>query len=65
MLQRQSSLTAHEYDVCVNGCKLYSLGVDEDETTCAYCEHQRYDPRRDGKALSTMKVMSIGDIVSR
>ncbi|KAK4509116.1 uncharacterized protein ATC70_007466 [Mucor velutinosus] len=65
MLQRQSSLTSHEYDVCINGCKLYALEVDDEETICNICSHERYDARGDHRALSTMKVMSIGDIVSR
>ncbi|KAI8635721.1 hypothetical protein BD408DRAFT_165030 [Parasitella parasitica] len=63
MMKRQTSLAAHSYDVCVNGCKLYNL--EDGQTTCIYCNSERFEVDSPRKSLSTMKIMSIGDIISR
>lgn len=62
-MKRQTSLAAHSYDVCVNGCKLYNL--EDDQASCAYCNSERFDMTYPTKPLSTMKIMSLGDIISR
>lgn len=61
LLKKKSSIVAHEYDTCVQGCKLYNLN-DEDET-CEFCERDRFDENH--KPVQTMKILSIGDIVSK
>jgi hypothetical protein len=63
LMKRQTSLAAHSYDVCVNGCKLYNL--EDEQTSCIYCDSERFDVDSPEKSLSTMKMMSIGDIISR
>ncbi|CEP16043.1 hypothetical protein [Parasitella parasitica] len=62
MMQQQTTLSAHSYDVCENGCKLYNL--EDEATECQYCSHDRFDSRNSNKPFQTMKIMSIGDIVS-
>jgi hypothetical protein len=61
MMKNQSSLRAHKYDVCVNGCKLYNL--NDNDSSCRHCFSQRLD--NTNKPISTIKIMSIGDILSR
>ncbi|KAI8635885.1 hypothetical protein BD408DRAFT_438440 [Parasitella parasitica] len=63
MMQQQSTLSGHSYDVCENGCKLYNL--EDDDTECRHCSHDRFDSRNSNKPFSTMKIMSIGDVLSR
>ncbi|CEP17097.1 hypothetical protein [Parasitella parasitica] len=63
MMKRQASFEAHSYDVCVNGYKLYNM--EDEQTSCAYCNSQRFQVSNPIKPLATMKMMSLGDIVSR
>lgn len=63
MLRKQTTLSAHSYDVCKNGCKLYNL--EDEETACEHCTHDRFDSENSNKAHSKMKIMSIGDVFSR
>ncbi|CEP16793.1 hypothetical protein [Parasitella parasitica] len=63
MMKRQASFEAHSYDVCVNGCKLYNL--EDEQTSCTYCNSRRFQVANPVKPLATMKMMSLGDIVSR
>ncbi|CEP08941.1 hypothetical protein [Parasitella parasitica] len=63
MMKRQASFEAHSYDVSVNGCKLYNL-VDQ-ETSCTYCNSHRFQVDNPVKSLATVKIMSLGDIISR
>ncbi|KAG2203332.1 hypothetical protein INT46_000598 [Mucor plumbeus] len=61
LIKDQSTLTAHRYDVCPSGCMLFHL--DDKSTSCYYCYDQRFD--NSNKPLSTMKSMSLGDIILR
>ena len=59
-MRNQSTLTAHQYDVCPNGCMLFHL--NDESASCDHCYGQRFD--NSNKPLSTMKIMSLGDIIS-
>ncbi|CEP15008.1 hypothetical protein [Parasitella parasitica] len=63
MMQQQTTLSAQSIDVCENGCELYNL--EDEATECQYCSHDRFDTRNSNKPFQTMKIMSIGDIISR
>ncbi|CEP09364.1 hypothetical protein [Parasitella parasitica] len=63
MMKRQARFEAHSYNVCVNGCKLYNL--EDEQTSCSYCNSQTFEVDNPVKPLATMKMMSLGDIVSR
>lgn len=48
--------------MCPNACQLYKVSKDEDK--CATCGHGRFLESSDSPA-ATLKVMSIGDLLSR
>lgn len=58
----KSSFEGHEYDVCMNGCKLY--GLNDNNTHCTYCRAERYSSESTATPKASMKIMSIGDILA-
>ncbi|CEP08444.1 hypothetical protein [Parasitella parasitica] len=62
MMKRQDSFEVHSYNVYVNGCKLYNL--EDQQTSCTYCNSRRFQVDNPVKPLATMKMMSLGYIVS-
>ncbi|CEP14574.1 hypothetical protein [Parasitella parasitica] len=62
MMNRQDSFEVHSYNVYVNGCKLHNL--EDQQTSCTYCNSRRFQVDNPVKPLATMKMMSLGDIVS-
>ena len=63
LLQSKSSVKAHKYEVCQNGCKLF--GLLEDEQLCPHCQAARYQDSNTQVPRSTMKLMSIGDLLAQ
>lgn len=62
-LKNKVQIEAHEYDVCMNGCKLF--GPENEEDICPYCHESRYADVDNSKACATMKILSIGDCISK
>lgn len=63
LLQSKSFVKAHKYEVCRNGCKLF--GLHEDEQLCPHCQAARYKDTYSLIPKSTMKIMSIGDLLAQ
>ncbi|CEP15408.1 hypothetical protein [Parasitella parasitica] len=63
MMQQRTMLSAQSHDVSENSCKLYNL--EDEATEYKYCSHSRFDSSNSNKPFQKMKVMVIGDIISR
>jgi hypothetical protein len=63
MLQKKTSVEGHEYDVCEKGCKLF--GVNDEDASCEHCASDRFRNEDSTIAKSTMKILSIGDMVAQ
>ena len=59
LLKSKLPVHGHEYDVCQNGCKLFKMNDDSDDS-CKFCKKGRYSADEKKKA-QTMKIISIGD----
>ncbi|KAG2189529.1 hypothetical protein INT46_001530, partial [Mucor plumbeus] len=60
-LKKKASFVAHEYDTCVNGCKLYN--VNDEQGVCSECGSDRFG--ENDRPIQKMKILSVGDIVSK
>ncbi len=52
-----------EYDVCVNGCKLF--GPENEERKCPHCDEQRFGDEVRVEPRNTMSILSVGDHIAR
>jgi len=60
-LNRKALFVAHEYDTCVNGCKL--CNVNDGQDVCSECGSDRFD--ENNRPIQKMKILFVGDIVSK
>lgn len=66
LLKEATNVMAHEYDVCINGCKLFN--ITSDERQCPHCQQNRFKAVNSGLSttpVQTMKMMSVGDQLSK
>lgn len=63
LIQRKSAVNGHEYEVCPKGCKLY--GLTDNQLCCPHCQEPRYKDALNLVPRSSMKIMSIGDILAQ
>lgn len=66
LLKNETEIIAQEYDVCINGCKLFDNMNNEEE--CPHCHESRFKFNASSSQLvpaQTMKMMSIGDQISK
>lgn len=62
-MYKKSDLRAHKYEICKEGCKLYSL--NDEETECSVCHAPRYRDIYNQIPVATMNMMSIGDLLAQ
>lgn len=63
LIQTKTAIKGHEYQVCVNGCKLFVNNNTEEH--CPHCQQPRYKDRDSTVPRSSIKMMSIGDILAQ
>lgn len=61
LLKKKTLFAAHEYDTCIQGCRLYN--VNDERSICDDCGSNRFD--EDNRPVQKMKILSVGDIVSK
>jgi hypothetical protein len=60
-LKKIASFVAHDYDTCVNGCKLYNVSDEQD--LCSQCKSDSCD--ENDRPIQKIKILPVGDIVSK
>ncbi|CEJ03076.1 hypothetical protein RMCBS344292_17066 [Rhizopus microsporus] len=58
LMRNTLPIHGHTYDICKNGCKMFKLN-DENDDTCNYCGEDQYKPEESLQPVSTMKIISI------
>ena len=60
-LKKIALFVAHNYDTCVNGCKLYN--VNDEQDLCSQCKSDTFD--KNDRLIQKIKFLSVDDIVSK
>lgn len=63
VIARKSEVKGQDYEICRNGCKLFGIG--DLHRQCPLCEAPRYKDELNIIPHSTMKIMSIGDLLAQ